>query len=124
MNGYISIGNLAKELKTSNQKIGQLIKKQGYKVRKFYNPEKKSTEKTVTLKTADRIRMLLPSFEMQKHSRIKLKKEDVVTKFVKHEEDNDEQFKNPIISVDAKGKTSGMGIESIWAKQRCEILEG
>jgi hypothetical protein len=119
--GYISIGDLALELGTSCQKLGKLIKHNNIETKSRYNREKTSYSKTVTMDASKTIKELLPNFNMEKHSRIKLKKEDVKTKKVKRKEYSDEQFVNPIVGRywgNGNDERWGQGIRAYWARER------
>lgn len=65
----ITIGNLAKELRTSNQKLGHLIKHYDLKFEIQY--KKGSQKKVLTAETTEMVKKLLPKFEMPMFSRIK-----------------------------------------------------
>jgi hypothetical protein len=120
----ITIGNLAKELKTSNQKLGRLIKHYDLEFEIQY--KKGSQRRVLTVETAEKIKELLPKFEMPVFSRIKSQKEGTKpkTKKGRHKECSDEQFVNPIVGRywgSGKEERWGQGIRTYWEKERCEV---
>ncbi len=124
MSEYIAVGELSKELKTSNQKLGRLIKHYGLEFEIQY--KKCSQRKVVTEETAEKIKELLPKFELPVFSRIKSRIEGTKpkTKRVKRKEYLDDQFVNPIVGRywgSGKEERWGQGIRTYWEKERCEV---
>ena len=120
MNEYISIGNLATDLKTSNQKLGQIIdsleiERRTMRDGKWYN-------RCVAVADVGRIIEAMKDFRVdQNRGRTAKKYEKKVVHFVGC--NSPKLFKDPIISVDLKrGVTGGQGIWAWWAKESYEIV--
>ena len=120
MSEYIAVGELSKELKTSNQKLGRLIKHYDLEFEIQY--KKGSQRRGLTVETAEKIKQLLPKFELPVFSRIKSRIEGTKpkSKRVKHKEYSDEQFRNPIYGRywgAGKDEKWGQGIRAYWEKE-------
>jgi hypothetical protein len=119
MTGYITIGNLALELKTSNQKIGQIIKAKNIAVKRKNTGN--NTHRYITLSAAKLIREAVKDFKVTQTKGGVGKKKKPEGEVVG--ENSDRLFRNPIISVDLKaGRTCGQGIWEYWKRERCETV--
>ena len=121
MNGYITIGNLATELKTSNQKLGQIINKLELKTRNIR--EGKWYSKCLALEDVDKVMAVIDDFQVDQTGRKGKASPEKAVEVVGC--NSDKLFREPIVSVDLKsGVTGGQGIWAYWRKESCEILEG
>lgn len=137
MKGVIGLGDLAKELGSSKQKIGQLVKK--FKIKKIVLNINGLVTQCITEKDVEIIKDNIDDFHIgfsKRSSKVKKEpkvkepkvkepkvKESKVRKAKKKKpqsSNEDRFFVNPIMSVDIRsGLVSGPGIWKWWEMQKC-----
>jgi len=122
MNGYITIGNLATDLKTSKQKIGQIIKSLELQTRNIRDG--KWYSKCLALEDVDKVIAVIDDFKVDQTGK-RGKPAPEKPKSKKNEEfgdNSDKLFREPIIAVDLKaGRIGGIGMEAYWRKRYEEV---
>ena len=120
---YVSIGALAIDLKTSNQKIGQIInsleiERKTVRDGKWYN-------KCVAVADVDRIKAVIKDFRVDQTGRKGKPSPEKVDHYIG--DNSDRLYVDPIESRywgSGKNIRMGQGIEVYWLKGRCEIIGG
>ena len=120
MNGYIAISKLAKDLKTSNQKVGQIIN--SLDIERSNMRDGKWYSKCIPIVDVDKIKAVVKDFRVdQTGDKTKPAPERKIEHFVG--DNSDKLFREPIVVVDIKrGRIGGTGMEAVWAKERYEII--
>jgi hypothetical protein len=131
MSEYISVGDLALDLRTSKQKLGRLIREYNLETNTM-KVGRKRYRLCVATKEVEKIKRLIKTFKLpkwsrkceEKRKRLKTENEKEPGK-TREERSLEELFEDPIISVDLKsGVTGGQGIEAYWAKERWRWANG
>lgn len=127
MKGVVGLGDLAKELGSSKQKIGQLVKK--FKIKKIVLNINGLVTQCITEKDVEIIKDNIDDFhigfskrssKVKKEPKIKEPKIKKADKKKPQDSNEDRFFVNPIISVDIRsGLISGPGIWKWWEMQKC-----
>ncbi len=120
MDGWIAIGELARELNTNCAKTGQLVKVLKFEVKK--KNTNTSTHKYISLADAEILKKEFAEFKgnLGRKKKQGYKARDKRKRKEKKESDrpnSDELFVNPIIIQDFRtGEISGQGLEAYWGK--------
>ena len=122
MSDYISTGNLAIDLKTSKQKIGQIIN--SLEIERYIKRDGKWYNKCIAIADVDRVMAVIDDFQVDQTGTKVLPEQKRKRRKANEFGDNSAKlFKNPIVVVDLKrGVTDGQGICAWWNRESYEII--